>query len=99
MGLSSRERGKVASHELLGMVEKPGAEEAPSIWQFRKICADAGDFLNFGAYGGRKEGEHTLTDALHPAEQSRRNVCAELEGKLYDVGDRFGSCRRPVNLP
>ena len=90
-GIIQPGKGKGGLHELLGMVEKPGAEEAPSnlaILGRYVLTPEIFEILEHTAEG--KGGEIQLTDALHTLLSKQKMYALELEGKLYDVGDRFG---------
>ncbi len=90
-GIIQPGKGKGGLHELLGMVEKPGAEEAPSnlaILGRYVLTPEIFEILEHTAEG--KGGEIQLTDALHALLSKQKMYALELEGKLYDVGDRFG---------
>lgn len=78
-------------HELLGMVEKPSQQEAPSnlaILGRYVLTPEIFEILEHTGQG--KGGEIQLTDALFTLLGREKMYALELEGKLYDVGDRFG---------
>jgi UTP--glucose-1-phosphate uridylyltransferase len=78
-------------YELLGMVEKPKVEEAPSDFAIvgrYVLTPDVFDLLAKGRPGAG--GEIQLTDALQGLSQQRKLFGYEFEGTRYDLGDRVG---------
>jgi UTP--glucose-1-phosphate uridylyltransferase len=78
-------------HQLLGMVEKPPAGEAPSdlaIMGRYVLTPDIFALLAEGRPGAG--GEIQLTDALLALSARRKLYGYEFEGERYDLGDRVG---------
>jgi len=77
--------------ELVGMVEKPAPERAPSdlaIIGRYVLTPDIFEFLERGKPG--IGGEIQLTDALFELSQRRKVYGYEFQGTRYDLGDRAG---------
>jgi UTP--glucose-1-phosphate uridylyltransferase len=78
-------------YELLGMVEKPAIEDAPSdlaIMGRYVLTPDIFPILAAGRPGAG--GEIQLTDALLALSKGRKVYGYEFEGTRYDLGDRVG---------
>jgi UTP--glucose-1-phosphate uridylyltransferase len=78
-------------HQLIGMTEKPAADEAPSdlaIMGRYVITPDIFALLDQGRPGAG--GEIQLTDALFALLRRRKLYGYEFEGVRYDLGDRIG---------
>jgi len=78
-------------HELIGMVEKPAIEKAPSelaIMGRYVLTPDIFSLLADGRPGAG--GEIQLTDGLLALCQRRKLYGYEFEGTRYDLGDRLG---------
>jgi UTP--glucose-1-phosphate uridylyltransferase len=78
-------------YELLGMVEKPAVEKAPSDFAIvgrYVLTPDIFELLAQGRPGAG--GEIQLTDALLGLRQKRKMFGYEFEGTRYDLGDRIG---------
>ena len=79
------------AYELLGMVEKPSAEKAPSdlaIMGRYVLTPDIFALLAMQKPGAG--GEIQLTDALLALSRRRKVYGCEFEGTRYDLGDRVG---------
>jgi len=78
-------------YELLGMVEKPPIDEAPSDFAIvgrYVLTPDIFDLLARGRPGAG--GEIQLTDGLLGLTKKRKMFGYEFEGTRYDLGDRVG---------
>ncbi len=78
-------------HQLVGMVEKPPIEQAPSdlaIMGRYVLTSDIFPLLAEGRPGAG--GEIQLTDALLTLSARRKLYGYEFEGERYDLGDRVG---------
>jgi UTP--glucose-1-phosphate uridylyltransferase len=78
-------------YELLGMVEKPAIEKAPSDFAIMGryvLTPDIFSLLGEGQPGAG--GEIQLTDALLALTKRRKLYGYEVEGTRYDLGDRVG---------
>ena len=78
-------------HQLLGMVEKPAAEEAPSdLAIMGRYVLTPDIFALLAEVRPGVGGEIQLTDALLALSARRKLYGYEFEGVRYDLGDRVG---------
>jgi UTP--glucose-1-phosphate uridylyltransferase len=78
-------------YELLGMVEKPPIEQAPSDFAILGRYVLTPDIFSLLAEGQPGAGgEIQLTDALMALTKRRKLYGYEFEGTRYDLGDRVG---------
>ena len=86
-------------HKVLGMVEKPNAQDAPSnlaILGRYIITPDIFDILAHQTPG--KNQEIQLTDALKTLSSTQGMYAYEFNGKRYDVGDKLGFLKATVEF-
>jgi len=86
-------------YEIMDLVEKPKAEEAPSdlaIIGRYVLTPDVFDLLAVTAPDRR--GEIQLTDALRRLRARRPMYAVEFEGKRYDTGDKLGFLKATVEF-
>jgi UTP--glucose-1-phosphate uridylyltransferase len=86
-------------YEILDLVEKPKAEEAPSdlaIIGRYVLTPDVWDLLAVTAPDRR--GEIQLTDALRRLRSLRPMYAVAFEGKRYDTGDKLGFLKATVEF-
>ncbi len=79
------------AYELVGMVEKPPAEKAPSdLAIMGRYVLTPDIFALLATQKPGAGGEIQLTDALLALSRSRKVYGCEFEGTRYDLGDRVG---------
>jgi len=86
-------------HQLVGMVEKPAVEEAPSnLAILGRYVLSPAIFEILEHTGSGKGGEIQLTDAIRELIGRETVFAYEFEGKRYDVGDKLGFLQATVEF-
>ncbi len=86
-------------HELIGMVEKPAVDEAPSnLAILGRYVLSPGIFDILEKTESGKGGEIQLTDAIYGLMKHEKVYAYEFEGKRYDVGDKLGFLQATVEF-
>lgn len=86
-------------HQVVGLVEKPAAADAPSNiaimgrYILKPEIFDVLEHLDRGA-----NGEYQLTDALHAMCLKEGIAALELSGLRYDIGDKFGYMKAIIEM-
>ncbi len=83
--------GEAHSAWIDDLVEKPEPEQAPSnLAVIGRYIIEPGIFSILERLPPGRGGEIQLTDALRELNRSHRMIAYTLQGKRYDIGDKFG---------
>jgi len=86
-------------HEILDLVEKPQAQEAPSdLAIIGRYVLPPELFEILGETPADRRGEIQLTDALRTLRRRRPMYAVEFEGMRYDTGDKLGFLKATVEF-
>jgi len=86
-------------HEILDLVEKPQAQEAPSdLAIIGRYVLPPELFEILGETPADRRGEIQLTDALRTLRRRRPMYAVEFEGIRYDTGDKLGFLKATVEF-
>ena len=86
-------------HEILDLVEKPQAQEAPSdLAIIGRYVLPPELFEILGETPADRRGEIQLTDALRALRRRRPMYAIEFEGTRYDTGDKLGFLKATVEF-
>ncbi len=86
-------------HEILDLVEKPQAQEAPSdLAIIGRYVLSPELFEILGETPADRRGEIQLTDALRTLRRRRPMYAVEFEGIRYDTGDKLGFLKATVEF-
>jgi len=81
------------------LVEKPNPDDAPSnLAVIGRYIIEPEIFTLLEQAQPGKGGEIQLTDALRELNRKKQMVAYRLEGKRYDIGDKFGYIKATVDL-
>jgi UTP--glucose-1-phosphate uridylyltransferase len=86
-------------HEILDLVEKPKAQDAPSdLAIIGRYVLPPEIFAILAGTGADSRGEIQLTDALRELRRRRPMYAVEFEGRRYDTGDKLGFLKATVEF-
>lgn len=86
-------------HEVIGLVEKPTPQAAPSENAIMgRYILQPSIFSVLAKLERGAGGEYQLTDALHEVCRSEGLLALDLIGKRYDIGDKFGYIQATLEI-
>lgn len=86
-------------HTVTGLVEKPSPQAAPSDYAIMgRYILQPSIFSVLAKLERGAGGEYQLTDALHEISQSDGLIAVDLQGKRYDIGDKFGYIQATLEM-
>jgi len=86
-------------HEILDLVEKPKAKDAPSdLAIIGRYVLPPEIFELLAGTRADSRGEIQLTDALRTLRARRPMYAVEFEGRRYDTGDKLGFLKATVEF-
>ncbi|KWX76613.1 UTP--glucose-1-phosphate uridylyltransferase [Paenibacillus riograndensis] len=86
-------------HVVSGLVEKPSPQAAPSAKAIMgRYILKPSIFPVLSKLGRGAGGEYQLTDALHEVCRNEGLLALALQGKRYDIGDKFGYIQATLEM-
>lgn len=86
-------------HVVSGLVEKPAPQAAPSTSAIMgRYILQPSIFSVLSRLERGAGGEYQLTDALHEVCRSEGLLALDLQGKRYDIGDKFGYIQATLEM-
>ncbi|MHA6534497.1 UTP--glucose-1-phosphate uridylyltransferase GalU [Paenibacillus sp. BAC0078] len=86
-------------HVVSGLVEKPAPQAAPSTNAIMgRYILQPSIFSVLSRLERGAGGEYQLTDALHEVCRSEGLLALDLQGKRYDIGDKFGYIQATLEM-
>jgi UTP--glucose-1-phosphate uridylyltransferase len=98
-GVVSARQLEARVHEVLDLVEKPKAQDAPSdLAIIGRYVLPPEIFAILAETRADSRGEIQLTDALRELRRRRPMYAVEFEGRRYDTGDKLGFLKATVEF-
>ncbi|AIQ62267.1 UTP--glucose-1-phosphate uridylyltransferase [compost metagenome] len=98
-GIIDSDGGRAGVHQVKGLVEKPDPSLAPSSYAVMgRYILEPSIFSVLAGLTRGAGGEYQLTDALHEICRKEGLLALDLQGRRYDIGDKFGYIQATLEI-